>query len=355
MPEPTVPGSTATTNGHSRVSFSDVVRAHHEWDTNVGGAAAESVHHRYRDLLASFESTTGEIVDAYWCRRAASGVALTRREVAKGLLGRRQKLEYRLHRVSDWVVEDMHEIADLLHDCDILAIKAANCLESVPRDVVMQWLLLVESHLLGFIERARTTPPGRAETSRFAASERAELQRIEEYYFRAGEKRARLRYTEGMLGLGVALLFIVVVATAGFLSLFGVALDSDGVPEFYAAVAAGGIGAVISVLMRMGGRGTFAIDHELPRREVILVGAYRPLIGSVSGVVVYSLLQTGLIPLDFELSMPLFVVAAFLAGFSERWTRMVLSGAMRTIAPEPEKEEKEDERAERADATVATT
>jgi hypothetical protein len=36
--------------------------------------------------------------------------------------------------------------------------------------------------------------------------------------------------------------------------------------------------------------------------------------------------------------LPLFVVAAFLAGFSERWTRMVLSGAMRTIGvrdPEP--------------------
>ena len=89
---------------------------------------------------------------------------------------------------------------------------------------------------------------------------------------------------------------------------------------------------MISVLMRMSGRGSFSIDHELSAREVMLVGAYRPLIGSVSGIVVYFLVQTTLIPMDEDaLTLPFYVVVAFLAGFSERWTRVVLSGAMRTI------------------------
>ena len=84
--------------------------------------------------------------------------------------------------------------------------------------------------------------------------------------------------------------------------------------------------------MRMSGRGSFQIDHEMTRLEVTLIGAYRPLIGSVSGIVVYFLIKTPLIPLEESaLTLPLFVVVAFLAGFSERWTRMVLSGAMRTI------------------------
>ena len=84
--------------------------------------------------------------------------------------------------------------------------------------------------------------------------------------------------------------------------------------------------------MRMSGRGSFAIDHELSRWEVMLVGAYRPLIGSVSGIVVYFLVQTPLIPIEqTALTLPFYVVVAFLAGFSERWTRVVLSGAMRTI------------------------
>jgi hypothetical protein len=332
------------TNGNGRVSFSELVRAHHEFDAAVDAEAAATVERRFRSLLESFEASTGEIVDAYWCREAPSAVALTRREqFRRGRLLRRRKLEYRLHRVSDWVTGGTHEIADLLHDCDILAIKAAHGLEGVPRAVVMQWLLLVESHLLGFIERHRHAPPTPDMVTRFAAHERAELRRIEEYTFRSGEKRARMHYVEGMLGLGLIVLVALSLATAGVLALFGpLELESGGTREFYASAAAGGIGAVISVLMRMSGRGSFVIDHELSRWEVEQVGAYRPVIGSVSGIVVYFLFQTPLIPIEQDaLTLPLFVVVAFLAGFSERWTRMVLSGAMRTVAdrePDPELE-----------------
>ncbi len=336
--------SASQENGDARVSFSDLVRAHHAWDTDPNVANAEAVKGRFQELLSRFEAAAGEIVDAYWCRHVASGVALTRRERQRRgrLLGRRRKLEYRLHRVSDWVTDDAHEIADLLHDCDILAIKASNGLESVPRAVVMQWLMLVESHLLGFIERAGETRPDPKVVRRFAAAERAELERIEEYYFRAGEKRAMMRYVEGMLGLGLVLLLGTAIATAGVLALFGALdLESASVREFYASAAAGGIGAVISALMRMSGRGDFAIDHEMTQLEVTLVGAYRPLIGSVSGIVVYFLMKTPLIPLEESaLTLPLFVVVSFIAGFSERWTRMVLSGAMRTIGGrEPESAE----------------
>ena len=41
----------------------------------------------------------------------------------------------------------------------------------------------------------------------------------------------------------------------------------------------------------------------------------------------------GLVPIEQDtLTLPFFVVVSFLAGFSERWTRMMLSGAMRTVA-----------------------
>ena len=107
--------------------------------------------------------------------------------------------------------------------------------------------------------------------------------------------------------------------------------------------------------MRMSGRGSFAIDHELGAREVVLVGAYRPIIGAVSGIVVYFLVQTTILPLDTStLTLEFFVVLSFLAGFSERWTRMVLDGAMRTIAPADREEAKPEEEAEeRAEAPAA--
>jgi hypothetical protein len=44
------------------------------------------------------------------------------------------------------------------------------------------------------------------------------------------------------------------------------------------------------------------------------------------------------IPIERDaLTLPFYVVVAFLAGFSERWTRLVLSGAMRTIGEHDER------------------
>ncbi len=339
---PTKPAHAAVSNGNDRASFSELVRAHYALDVD-SAENREAAERRFRALLASFESGAGEIVDAYWCRKEASAVALTRRErwERAGVLRSRRRLDYRLHRVSDWVTTETHELADLLHDCDILAIKAAAGLERIPRAVVMQWLLLVESHLLGFIERHRDSPPAPDDVARFARQERAELRRIEDYYLRAGEKRARMRYVEGMFGIGLVLVLLAALASAGILALFGVLdLADASVREFYASAAGGSLGALVSVLMRMSGRGSFAIDHELGRWEVVAVGAYRPIVGAVSGIVVYFLVQTTILPLDDTArTFPFYVVVAFLAGFSERWTRMVLDGAMRTIGDGPEREE----------------
>ena len=48
------------TNGNGHVSFSELVRAHHEWDANGGHAAAEDVERRYRTVLSGFEAGAGE-------------------------------------------------------------------------------------------------------------------------------------------------------------------------------------------------------------------------------------------------------------------------------------------------------
>lgn len=344
MPEETAHGSPQTRNGngHATASFSELARAHYDWDRGD-----EEKDGRFHETLEAFEAESGRIVDAYWCRKNASAVALTVREQpGRGALRRLisgDGTDYRLHRLSDWVTAGTRDLPDLLHDCDILAIKASNGLEGVPRAVVMQWLMAVESHILGFIERHRDSEPRPKELAEFMRRQRRELRRIEAYYHEAGDKRARLRYVEGMLGIGVLFVALAALATWGLLALFGFGdLHDERVREFYAATTAGALGAVISVLMRMSGRGTFTIDHELGRTGVLLVGAWRPLIGSVSGIVVYFLVQTPMLPLDeASLTVPFYVVIAFLAGFSERWTRMVISGAMTTIADGHGEEEKE--------------
>lgn len=340
----------ATVTGPTSVSFSDVVRAHYAWDRQADAAAARPTNGRrgqehgdsaargvFDDKLRQFEKDAGEIVEAYWCRKQASAVALTKKRVAmrgrRGRLGPHHVDEYRLFRVSDWLTADAGEIANVLHECDVLAIKAANGLEGIHEAVVMQWLQAVEAHLLGFVERHREAEPTRAETAALVARQRCELRRIEDYYQHAGEKRARLQYVNGMLVGGVP----AVVVLAGLLALvlvpFGApSLKTAGMRELYVALAAGAAGAVISVLMRMSKGERFTIDHELGSRGVFRLGAFRPLIGAVSGVAIHFLVQTPLLPIEKStLTFQYFAIIGFLAGFSERWTQVTLSGAMRTV------------------------
>ena len=344
--------------GGTQVSFSDVARAHHDWDAATDGAD-ESARVEFERKLELFEQESqSKLVDAYWCRQRASAVALaerleppdTRRWLTRHLQGPRVP-EYRIHRETDWLTGGFTRLADLLHECDVLAIKAIYGLEGFQQALVMQWLLRVEAHILGYIEWRHAPPlPADSDQSNAARSARAaqadldafhkrmlrELNRIEDYYQAAGDKRARLHYVTGMIGAGMLLAAAAAVASAFALSIFGLFdVNEAGVRRFYACLAAGAVGAVISVLMRMSGRGGgFAIDHELGAVGVRRLGAFRPLIGAVSGVVLSFLVQTSLVPIKpSTLSIEFYVVVAFLAGFSERWTRVVLDGAMRTVEP----------------------
>ena len=379
-----------TRTASSLVSFSDVVRAHFEWDTAVRDEDAEKARvsrRRFSDKLTAFEKRFDvEVLDAYWCRKAASAVSLVEvHQEPPGAVRRRlQRLfgvsgapDLRLVRVTDWVTDDLRKVADLLHKCDVLAIKATWGLEGFQRTVVMQWLLAVEVHILGFIEsewkrsqgtaqasgaspggadtpsgdgrepdvpegtRDRRRSPGRRATDtaavrleRLSRGTLQELSKIEDYYLQAGQKRARLRYVEGMFVIGIPAVAVAAVVAGVILEIFGLFdPDSAGVRRFYACMAAGAIGAIISVLIRMSGhRGGFTIDHELGAVGVMRLGSFRPLIGAVSGVVLSFLIQTPFLQLDDRsFDIEAFVVVAFLAGFSERWTKVVLDGAMRTI------------------------
>lgn len=358
MRESAAQGSLAEGNGAGsapgeHVSFSDVARAHFQWDVATEGAKRTEAREDFHAKLSKFERQSGVvIVDAYWCQREASAVALARAEAqgehrpghARRFLRRDETPDFRLYRVTDWVTGDMRKLADLLHDCDVLAIKAIWGLDGIQRAVVMQWLLSVEAHILGFLEtdwRRAERATQRQEQSapeldRLYRRVLAELNQIESYYQEAGMKHARLRYVQGMLLLGLpavvvaALVFGVVFQVFGLMDFY-----DESVRTFFACMAAGAIGAIMSVLVRMRRDGGFVVDHELGAAGVMQLGAYRPLIGAVFGIVISLLVQTFLVPIDSnELSFELFVVVAFLAGFSERWAKVVLGGAMRTVHPD---------------------
>ena len=265
-------------------------------------------------------------------RRPRSRSPAARDDEARPLRTHERKIEYRLHRVSDWVTDQDDEIADLLHDWDILGIKAASEPRGRPRAVVMQWLLLVDSHLLGFLERYRTSRATRpcAAALRRATARRAA--RIEDYYLRAGEKRARMRYVAGWSLGGVPTLAAARGAARRSCSRSSMRRAQDR--QRPASSTSRGC--------RRRRRGDQRADaHERARASRSTTSSAagsdaRRRVPSVDrlrlGRRLYFLVQTPLLPIEPDArTLPFYVVLAFLAGFSERWTQVALTGAMRTI------------------------
>jgi hypothetical protein len=316
------------------VAFPDLVRAHYEWERN-GALDTGDAAKKWQASLEAFQKQEGEIRYAYWTTQRPSAVALTmkpRRGVAAFLEDDYD--EIRLHRATDWVAPE-RTIADLMHHCDTLAIRVSEVLRGTTERIAMQWIYAVQSHLLGFVERTR----GRADAADVAAlvaSQQTELLQIEAYYARAGEKAARIVYFWGMMagalidGALAGLLLFALWVTGWVNHAHGNALES-----FFICYVAGGLGAIVSVLMRMSSN-KFNVDYEVGRKTIRRLGSFRPFIGAVFGIALYFLVQSGILriqlPSDRTTEFFFFATLAFLAGFNERWANVLFGTAEQTLS-----------------------
>ena len=324
-----------------RISFADLVWAHSQWITERDdrGDQTRQAEVRFKNRLAAFEAAHGSIVDAYWCRSEASAAALTVRRRAWPLRALGIEASFRVHRVTDWITGPTPQVAQLLHRCDTLAIRVNEVLRGTSERIAMQWLFSVESHLLGFVERSKR---GEKDEVLVAETEARELEQIERYYQRAGRQAGRIVYFWGMI-VGLAVL-VGLAAAVGLLLWWAGKFDVDNtaLQNLLATYLAGAIGAVISVLTRMspadGTAGRLAPDYEIGRSTLRRLASFRPIIGAVLGVAVYFALLGGQISISGqpgEKSFYYFAIIAFLAGFSERWTRIILGSAEAAAGDHP--------------------
>ena len=339
--------------------FSELVRAHYrrEVEEETGGVGSGKAQANFEAKLGEFESEVGRIDSVYWSSRRPSAVALTIGEPH----GRRNpfkdtETEVRLHRVTDWVTGDRSEIADLLHDCDLLAIRVGEVLRGASERITMRWIFSVQEHLLGFFERIDHglpsprhwrwwwTPNGKKSASdldreeqRIVEAQRAELARIEAYYLRIAGKAGRIVYVTGMI---VGALFVALLCALVAIVLAVWYPDGWTANERYLLLCAGAgaAGALTSVLARMSSiGGAFTIDVELGRPLLRRLGLYKPFVGAIFGVAVYWIITAGLlatsqVPKEPQSRIFFFGIVAFLAGFSERFTGVIFGGAERLIA-----------------------
>ena len=211
-----------------------------------------------------------------------------------------------------------------------LAIRAEEILRGTPKRIALRSAYEVESHVLAFVERTRGKPTD-AEITEFAADAREAMRAAEECYKDAADKVARMVYVSGMIA-GVAGLPAIAALGGLALWIFGALhLHSAGTQAFFACFTAGALGAVVSVLSRMASPDRFGLDPEIGRRALFFLGIYRPLVGSIFGLALYFVLRSSMLQVASDKKFATYVVAAFLGGFSERFVKIMLHGAEKTV------------------------
>lgn len=302
------------------VSFPELTWAHFkrqeelEADPDLYSGRHEKLYRRFE---AAFEARHGRIVNSYWCRTEASGVALTvkrRPGVIPDVI--------RLHWATDWTMKDLPELRDFLFRCETLAVRVTEVLRDTSKRIAIQRVFNSMSFILGFAETEGARDP--AVMTKVVEAQTLELKDIERYYRGAKGRSGQIVYLGGTL-LGI-LPFLAIGLIAG---IFG-AFDAGRADVRTGAVcfAAGAVGALVSVTSRMS-RHSSLIDPEFGRDTVRTLGSLRPFVGAVFGLMTYFALRSGLVSLvdSNGKSFSFYVVLSFVAGFSERFAQDMLLGA----------------------------
>jgi hypothetical protein len=335
-PPPDVPRTSdhAPTELVGGAFFADLVRAHYAWERALDEGAEPgrlaSLAEEYERTLKQFQSAEGQILEAYWCVRRPSAVALTEKKQSRRewLFGEHH---IRLHRLSNWLMpRTAQKLVFLLHDCDELAIRSEEILRGTPKRLALRSIYEVESSVLAFLERTGGRP-STTEVDEFVDGARHGMRDARGCYATAADKVARMVYVTGLFAGVAAMLPVAVFAGLGLWIFGALHFHQPGTQAFFACLTAGAVGAFVSVLSRMSSPAKFDLDPAVGRRAIFYLGAYRPLVGSIFGLALYFLLQSSLLQVQSGKEFPTFVVAAFLGGFSERFVKVMLNSAEQSV------------------------
>jgi hypothetical protein len=318
-----------------QVTFPDLTWDHFHWEQHkrTGECEHPEAARRYRKTRAAFEDRYGEIIGEYWSIVEPSGVALTHKKVPL-LLSSIVDDKRQFHRSTDWVTRHNSPLADVLFDCENLAIRISEVLRYTSESVGLKRIMAVASHVLGVIDRD-DGKVDEAEAKRIADEENHELREIRDYYRRAGARIGLTVYTQGMI-VGVLLIGLLLALVVTLVLWRSDVWDTHDT-RIVVSVGAGAIGAFVSVLQRISSdKSKFSVHYDLGKRTLYMLGSYRPVLGAVFGVFTYFVLASGILqtkPLhDDRTALYYYGSLAFVAGFSERFTQ-VLAKSVEGLVP----------------------
>jgi hypothetical protein len=232
-----------------------------------------------------------------------------------------------LDNVPDSLDRDKDGVAALalIGKCDDLALEADEYLTGRWHSVCMGLIFGLLTDALAILDaaagRLKKKPPEPLLTESLLLEQtRGRYLSVKNFFDRAARRVALFLYLRGVV------LSTLILAVA---SLFlRPEVEGTDVRHALTAGAAGGIGALASVLDRVSRTG-LRLDYEAGRARLFLLGAIRPVLGAISGVFAFFLVQGGFVPLQSDPSgeTALFAVIGFIAGFSERFAQDMLAYA----------------------------
>jgi hypothetical protein len=316
--------------GHA-VTFAQLVQAHYGMrDQSLPEELRDTYAYYYSHLKREFDAAKGAMVDLHFCNEVPAGAILTSRD--------------ELHFY--YPAGRAHETLEAqLFRCGAMARQANQLITSRARTFLVTRLFSISISLLAVIDRSagfRGDVQSKIEQqTRAAYTASLELNTAGRLLMLAATRGAQLTYLMGsLLGLSAIAIVIGLVLIGGAVGFWSrVSFQEASIPV---TIVAGAVGATLSVMTRMSS-GSLTVDPWAGARHVRVLGLLRPAIGAVSALALYVLLIGGLSPATFELpaepEVRVYFLAAigFLAGFSERWAKDVLTQAAptgTTTAPE---------------------
>ena len=303
-------------------TFTELVYAHYDWwRARQAGTPDPAAEAAYDSILAAFEATHGQLVRAYWCSHVESAVALTERK------RRFRAPVYGFHRESDWATNQTPEVGEELHRCDALAVRARAVLTGVRQHICLELVVSCAANLLSLVD-ARARSDDEAKTAAALEHEHDAISEVEAYYCNAANGQAQLVYFAGIATVTIALGGLAAV----WLSV------SWASPV--AALVAGALGAVVSVIQRINS-GQFELEYDVGGPYTFFLGGLRPLIGGVFAMAITFAFTGGLLQLPVASQESTdhrhlaLLVLAFIAGFSERWAQDALTAIVPAAQNEP--------------------
>jgi hypothetical protein len=254
--------------------------------------------------------------------------------------------EDHIYSINNETGEDAADIVSLLEDAqrverevqwsldgNELAAERSTCIEMVAWVFGSAFALLDDTQP---IEDSQQKKEARSASARAYQLPKGQLEYADSYYERVAQRTAQIRYFRGLtIGaaaiLGAGLLLALLLAT--FFPLLE--LSPSPLAPIVVSLFGGAAGAVVSVMSRMS-FGQLALDLSAERSQIVRLGAFRPLIGSIFGAALIMLIHGGLLPIagpaDATRQLYFYAGVAFLAGFSERWAQDMLSGTANRIS-----------------------